>query len=304
NGVFSYNGMLYRGHLMIRKDADNLLLPINKLLMEDYLKGVVPAEIGKLKKNMIEASKAQAVAARTYAFAHLRKHEDMGYDLECTVQDQVYRGYLLEDSLTNEAIESTKGIVAYYKNSPIDAKYHSTCGGHTSSNEDEWGGPPAPYLRGRFDGEGCLFKRVYCSQSKHYKWSYEYDRDDFYEMVSGNYSLMKKVNVKAANIFVSKQDKYKRIVELTIEDSSGKKYKVRGLDIRRLFTFEEHLGGMLKSRNFTLDHKKGKIIINGGGFGHGVGMCQYGAMEMAKSGKNYKQILNHYYKGIQLKRIY
>jgi stage II sporulation protein D len=106
------------------------------------------------------------------------------------------------------------------------------------------------------------------------------------------------------SLFVSKKDKYKRVIELTIKDKSGKKYSVKGLDIRKLFTFEEHLGGMLKSRYFEIKEDGGKIVVNGGGFGHGVGMCQYGAMEMAASGKNYKQILTHYYKGIQLKRVY
>ncbi len=303
-GLFSFNGMIYRGSLMLKKDADELLLPINRLSIEDYLKGVVPAEIGKLDKKKIEASKAQAVAARTYAFAHLNRHSDMGYDLECTVQDQVYRGYLLEDSITNRAIDETRGIVALYKNVPIDAKYHSTCGGYTSDNENEWVGSPAPYLRGGFDGEGCFFKRVYCSKSKHYKWAYEYNKKDFYDMVSKNYSSLKKVSVEAVSVYVSKKDKYKRVIELTIKDKSGKKYSVKGLDIRKLFTFEEHLGGMLKSRYFEIKEDGGKIVVNGGGFGHGVGMCQYGAMEMAASGKNYKQILTHYYKGIQLKRVY
>ena len=304
NGMFTYNGMIYRGVLIIRKDADQLLLAVNKLSMEDYLKGVVPAEIGKLNKKMIEASKAQAVAARTYAFAHLNKHSDMGYDMECTVQDQVYRGYLLEDSITNRAIDETRGIVALYKNAPIDAKYHSTCGGYTSDNENEWSGSPAPYLRGGFDGEGCMMRKVYCSKSKHYKWVYEYSKDDFYAMVSNNFSNLKKVKIDAVDAYISKKDKYKRAVEMTIADKGGKKYTVRGLDIRKLFTFEEHLGGMLKSRKFTIEQKGGKIIISGSGFGHGVGMCQYGAMEMANTGKNYKQILNHYYKGIQLKRVY
>jgi len=303
-GMFTYNGMIYRGKLIVKKDADEFLLAINQLSMEDYLKGVVPAEIGKLNIKMIEASKAQAIAARTYAFAHLRKHSDMGYDIECTVQDQVYMGYFLEDSMTNRAIEETKGIIAFYKNLPIDAKYHSTCGGYTSNNENEWGGEPVPYLRGTFDGEGCLFKKVYCSKSKHYKWSYEYSKDDFYNMISRNYSNLKKNNIKAVDVYVSKRDKYKRVVEMTIKDKSGNKYTVKGFDIRKMFTFEEHLGGILKSRNFTIDRKGKKIIINGGGYGHGVGMCQYGAMEMANSGKNYKQILTHYYKGIQLKKIY
>lgn len=307
NGFLIYKGMVYRGEIIFIRDVDNFILPINRLYMEDYLKGVVPAEIGKLDKKRIEALKAQAVAARTYAYSRLNKNYDMGYDLESTVQDQVYRGVLVEDSLVNIAVEMTKGVVAFYRGVPIDAKYHSTCGGYTSDNEDEWGGAPLPYLRSVVDApKNCIFGygKPYCFQSKHFNWGYQFKKEYFYKMISNNASNILKKNLNIVKFKIKKYDKHKRVVEVEIIDKSGEKFIVKGLKIRKLITFEEHQGEFLKSRMFNFEERDGKIFIYGKGFGHGVGMCQYGAMEMASQGKSYKEILKHYYRGIELKKLY
>lgn len=307
DGFLIYKGMVYRGEIIFIKDVDNFILPINRLYMEDYLKGVVPAEIGKLDKKRIEALKAQAVAARTYAFGRLNKNYDMGYDLESTVQDQVYRGVLVEDSLVNSAIEMTRGIVALYNGFPIDAKYHSTCGGFTSNNEDEWGGAPSPYLRSVADAQkNCLFGygKPYCYKSKHFNWGYQFEKDYFYKMVSKNASSIFKRDLQIIKFSIKKYDKHKRVLEVELIDVYGEKYTLKGLNIRKLITFEEHQGGFLKSRLFDFEEKNDKIFIYGKGYGHGVGMCQYGAMEMANQGKNYREILKHYYRGIELKKLY
>lgn len=307
DGYLIYKGMVYRGEIIFIKDVDNFTLPINRLYMEDYLKGVVPAEIGKLDKKRIEALKAQSVAARTYAYSRLNKNYDMGYDLESTVQDQVYRGVLVEDSLVNIAIEMTKGVVALYKGVPIDAKYHSTCGGYTSNNEDEWNVNPSLYLRSVVDApKNCIFGygKPYCSQSKHFNWGYQFEREYFYMMISNNASTIFKKELNIVNFKIKKYDKHKRVVEVELVDKSGEKFLVKGLNIRKLITFEEYQGGFLKSRMFNFEEKDGKIFIYGKGFGHGVGMCQYGAMEMANQGKSYKEILKHYYRGIELKKLY
>ncbi|MEO0281019.1 MAG: SpoIID/LytB domain-containing protein [candidate division WOR-3 bacterium] len=307
NGFLIYKGMVYRGEIFLIKDVDNFILPINRLYMEDYLKGVVPAEIGKLDKKRIEALKAQAVAARTYAFGRLNKNYDMGYDLESSVQDQVYRGVLVEDSLVNLAIEMTRGIVAVYKGFPIDAKYHSTCGGFTSNNEDEWGGTPSPYLRSVVDAQkSCLFGygKPYCYKSKHSNWGYQFEKDYFYRMVSKNASSIFKKDLQITKFSIKKYDKHKRVVEVELLDIYGERYAVKGLSIRKLITFDEYQGGFLKSRMFDFEEKNDKIFIYGKGYGHGVGMCQYGAMEMANQGKNYREILKHYYRGIELKKLY
>ncbi len=134
-GVVVVNGRKYRGNFEIRKTGERLWV-INILNIEDYLKGVVPCEIGKVSKNLVEVAKAQAVAARTYACAHLNQYQNLGFDLYATIQDQVYKGIGCENELTNRAIEKTKGLILTYKNRPIEAKYHSTCGGKTADFND------------------------------------------------------------------------------------------------------------------------------------------------------------------------
>ncbi len=302
-----YEGMVYRGQIQIIKDVDGFILPINIVYLEDYLKGVVPSEIGKLDKKRFEALKAQAVAARTYAIKNLNRYYDMGYDLESTISDQVYRGVLVEDTLVNLAVEFTKGEIITYKDKPIEAKYHSTCGGYTSNNEDEWGGTPQPYLRSVKDSPGgCLWisSKPYCKDSKHFLWTYQFERGTFYKIVSKNASNIFNADLDVVKFKINKKDKHKRVVEVELKTKDGKKYYVKGLNIRKLITFEEYYGGFLKSRLFEIKEDKEKIVISGKGFGHGVGMCQYGAMEMAKRGKNYKEILKHYYRGTKLKKLY
>ncbi len=299
------NNVPFRGEIHIIKDADNYLLIVNYLPIEEYLKGVVPAEIGRLDIELIEALKAQAIAARTYTISHLKKRYDMGYDMECTIADQVYKGVFAEYHITNIAIKETKGIVALYNGIPIDAKYHSTCGGHTSDNENAWGGDPVPYLRGVYDGGGCLFNRYhYCDDSKHYNWKHVFKRSDFFTLVNRNISNMKGKTIKIKKIYVKKRDNNGRVNLLIAVDTNGKHWNLTGLDIRRIFRGVNAPGNFLRSRYFKIIFRFNTITIEGKGFGHGVGMCQYGAMDMARKGKKYDAILKHYYRGIELKKLY
>ncbi len=299
------NSKPYRGEIWVIKDADNYLLVLNVIAIEDYLKGVVPSEIGMLKMELIEASKAQAVAARTYAISHINSKYDMGYDMECTVADQVYKGVDAEWEITNIAIEETRGIVAMSNGVPIDAKYHSTCGGATSNNEYEWGGNPVSYLRGTKDSGGCLFNTYdYCDNSPHYNWKHVFKRSTFFSLVSRNLSQMKGCDVNASKVYIGNKDRFGRINRLIVEDNRGKKWILTGFDIRKVFEGVDAPGGFLRSRYFTIIYKFNTVVIEGKGFGHGVGMCQYGAMDMARKGKKFEDILKHYYRGIQLKKLY
>lgn len=299
------NNKPYRGEIWVIKDADNYLLVINVIGMEDYLKGVVPSEIGKLNENLIEASKAQAVAARTYAYSHINAHYDMGYDMECTVADQVYNGVYAEWEITNKAIECTAGVIATYNGIPIDAKYHSTCGGHTGNNEYAWGGSPVGYLRGVKDGSGCLFSRYdYCDNSPHYNWKHVFKRSDFFKLTSSNLSAMKGQDIQVKKVYVSKKERSGRIITLTMVDSKNRKWDLSGFEIRKVFEGVDAPGGFLRSRYFTITYKFTTVVLEGHGFGHGIGMCQYGAMDMARRGKKYQDILKHYYRGIKLEKLY
>ena len=137
----------YRGILEVRPAEAGRITVVNTVHLEDYLRGVVPNELSPQAFPRIEALKAQAVAARTYALAHIGDYASKGYDLCATPSCQVYRGAQSELPLTDRAVEETRGIVATWRGRPINAYYTSTCGGHT-----EDGGPifddHAPYLRG------------------------------------------------------------------------------------------------------------------------------------------------------------
>lgn len=305
SGHLNLNGVPYRGEIWVIKDADNYLLAINYINMEDYLRGVVPAEIGALDKSRIEACKAQAVAARTYALSHIGMHYDMGYDLECTVSDQVYKGIRIEHPVTDLAVLQTAGMIAMYKGRPIEAKYHSTCGGYTSANEYAWGGTPLPYLRSIKDGGGCLFwQYYYCGQSPHFDWEHKFRKNDFYRLLSINLSRIEGKDITVKRIRVGKRDSGGRVIALYLYDNRSQRHTVSGLNIRKIFSGVNAPGNFLRSRAFDIETGWSYVVIKGSGFGHGVGMCQYGAMEMAARGKSYSDILKHYYRGIELRRLY
>ena len=139
-------GRRYRGRFLLRGRGGRAQV-VNQLGLEAYLRGVVPAEMSPLQFPELEALKAQAVAARTYAVAHRGDHDDDGWDLCATPACQVYAGAGAEHALTDRAVAETAGLVAVYQGQPIDAMYTSTCGGRTEAVEDLFSGGPRPYLR-------------------------------------------------------------------------------------------------------------------------------------------------------------
>ena len=141
------DGRRYHGRLRVRVAGDEVLV-INQLNLESYLKGVVPAEMGPTQFPQLDALKAQAVAARTYAIAHLGDVEAEGYDLCATPACQVYAGADAQHPLSDRAVEETAGLIAAYEGAPIDAMYTSTCGGHTEDAGLLFSGRAQPYLRG------------------------------------------------------------------------------------------------------------------------------------------------------------
>jgi stage II sporulation protein D len=143
----------YRGRLRVLVSPRGLLNVVNEVGIEDYLKGVVPAEMGPKRFDEIEALKAQAVAARTYALANRGSFAPEGYDLCATPKCQVYAGVDAEDPLSNAAVEATRGLIATYGGQPIQAYFTSTCGGHTEDGGEVFSTAGAPYLKGVVCGE-------------------------------------------------------------------------------------------------------------------------------------------------------
>ena len=159
------NGRSYRGLFQL-KNTDRGLALINILNLEDYLKGVVPLEMSPNTFNALEALKAQAVAARTYALKNLGRNSRLGFDLTDTQSSQVYGGLSAEHPLSNRAVEETAGEVIVYKNQLINALYTSTCGGQTEDAEKIFSGQPVPYL-----------KSVSCTHEKQPEWRLQTTRD-------------------------------------------------------------------------------------------------------------------------------
>jgi stage II sporulation protein D len=142
----AYNGRNYRGIFVIEPNRKGVVL-VNILNLDQYLKGVVPSELSPYQYGEIEALKAQAVAARTYALRNLGQNSDLGFDLVSTPDSQFYGGMSAEHDLSNQAVEETSGDVALYDGKLINALYTSTCGGMTEDVENVFEGQSQPYLR-------------------------------------------------------------------------------------------------------------------------------------------------------------
>jgi stage II sporulation protein D len=296
DGKVYVNDRDYRGSVEVRKIDGNLWV-INILDFESYLKGVVPCEIGGISERQLEAAKAQAVAARTYARAHIGQYSELGFDLYATVQDQVYKGISCERVLTSKAVESTAGEVLFYGNQPIEAKYHSTCGGRTADFSDAWSGVSPPYLRSVV----CR----YCTKSPHYEWRKVMAKGDFFAHIRNRLSRIN-ITLERGELIhsfrITRSRRSHRIKELFLTTNINE-YKIPNYRIRTLFGEPGDPGGLLKSNYVYVRTEGDKVIIEGRGFGHGVGMCQFGAIEMANQGKNYRQILYHYYQGTRIRKV-
>ncbi|TFH65741.1 MAG: SpoIID/LytB domain-containing protein [Candidatus Zixiibacteriota bacterium] len=278
---------------------------VNVLNIEDYLRGVLQPEIGNRTEDEFEAVKAQAVAARTYAFITKDKYPDREYDLINDIGDQVYTGIAGEQDITNRAAEATRGEVLMYGDDLIDAYYHSTCGGRTDNIEEIWDKGMRPYLVGVADSG-------YCRWSKFFDWNELYPTAEFLDHVR---DYFKTVNGDAGKIG-------KRLIEATISDrTTGGRVKAiqlttdRGSVVLRKdqirWAFGRHdKSGILPSTNFAIslgrdeDGVVQQVHIIGCGYGHGIGMCQCGAIGMARVGYTYQQILTHFYTGVRIRKLY
>jgi stage II sporulation protein D len=288
----------YNGEFIVTANG-NKLNAINVIDIEDYLRGVVPYEIGKLDESKFEALKAQAVAARTYAYKHFGSRVAQGFDVYADTRDQVYKGLHSATELTDKAVRETEGVVMTYNGEFITAYYHSTCGGETEGVVT-WGRPDHPYLKNKPDlrPDGT----PWCRESNYTEWTREFTEDELRDLFQINAKEAKASvpsfsSIKSMHI----QDTLKsgRIHTLVIETNNGS-FTAKADKIRWLFK----RGGTILPSSFFRIHKSGNDwILKGKGFGHGVGLCQMGARARAQAGQSYIQILTHYYPGITLEKF-
>ncbi|HEY9677305.1 MAG TPA: SpoIID/LytB domain-containing protein [Drouetiella sp.] len=278
NQVVVVNGKLYRGALWLKpclQDAasdSNGITAINIVDLEDYLLSVLPSEMPASWP--LEALKAQAVAARSYAIANIGKHSRDGYDLRATVDDQVYLGVTQENPRSNRAVAETEGIILKHEGRPVSAFFHSTSGGSTEVAEYVWG-KPVPYLRMVPD---------YDDMSPHFAWNRKVAVMDLQRAVCpelGSLSSFQIVSRTPSN----------RVKDVMATGVNGSKTISSDL-LRKAFK--------LPSTNFNVVCKDGNFEFLGRGSGHGLGLSQWGARALAEHGYNAAQILTYYYKDVSV----
>lgn len=302
----------YWGAVYVTLDHDGSLLAANAVPEDKLLAGLVPAEMYPDAPQA--ALEAQAIAARTELLQKIGRRNLTDPFLLCSTQQcQVYAGAGKEDPRTTKAVEATRGIVMLRDGGGmVDVRYSASCGGHTEDNEAIWGGAPDPSLRGRVDDPKAAMSKVtddnidafldggkdaWCNQGKlaktRFRWTEKFRADDLTARVSVEYPEIGRIKA----ISPKQRGVSGRIGVLTIKGDKASVDVTGDLHIRRL------LGG-LKSTLFEVSREGDSFVFRGAGFGHGVGMCQMGAIGMAGAGKSHEKILGHYYRGTHLHRLY
>lgn len=295
----------YRGSVIFAPEKGGTFTVVNYLSVEDYLCGVVPFEIGKRKAVDREAVKAQAIAARTYTYKKIVARMDATFDMYATVKDQVYGGVTAEYPLSNLAISMTQNEVMVYKNNLIYAYYHSTCGGMTARIEDVWGWGAQPYLVSIKDCDKN--GRSYCSISNYYTWNESWKTSTLSSIMQrfSRQAFPNKPFLKGSlkNIRVLKKYSCGRISVCEM-NTSNNTYIYGNDKIRFLMRRNSADYPILRSANFSVLKVNSKQIrISGRGYGHGIGMCQMGALGRARAGQTCKEILSAYYTGVDIVKV-
>ncbi len=283
--AFAVKGNQYRGVIKAIASPSGVTL-VNQVSMEDYLKGVVPCEI--VPSWQMDAIKAQAVAARTYAMFHKNGYRSAGYDVTDDTRTQVYRGVSAETEATNRAVMETAGEVVTYGGSPIDAVFHASGGGYTENCENVWGSA-VPYLKGVPEDKYAT------------PWKKTISLSSFMKMA--DVGKLKGIKLSALHIGEAHKTSDRgisgRVKTVTLVGSKGNRV-VSGDRLQQIYD--------LNSTLFDLSVSGNQLVITGYGYGHGLGLSQWGAEAMAEKHGGakdyYKTILTHYFTGTKVEKIY
>ncbi len=272
SGKIYIKGNFYEGDLRILKDKNGLHV-INSIPFDNYIAAAVEAEIDKEWE--LEALKAQAVISRTYAMFYKNRNTNSNYHLSSSILHTLYNDNI--DPLITYAVKATKDEVLTYYNYPIKALYHDTCEGNTELPEEVWK-ESYPYL-----------KSVSCNSrnAPYENWQRKFTLQEIAKSLEVSdissieiYSYTLTGRVKTLLLSVNADDANNYTKEITATE------------------LRERLGpNELPSTAFSISTQKDNILFTGNGHGHGVGLSMWGALEMARQGRNYKEILSHYYPG-------
>lgn len=297
----------YRGRIELTRD-DRGITVVDRLGIENYLAGVLSAEMGRRDSTDTEALRAQAVVSRTFAVRNLGKRHTEGFDLYASVSDQVYGGIGSETPVAWEAVRRTSGQVLTWQGALIDAFFHSTCGGRTADGTEVYVGADRPYLKSvpDVDSNG----QAYCRISPRFQWRQEWSRDMLLSILRK--TLVDEGLVPAGTVTDVRSV---RVVSRTVSDRAervdidvgSRVVTVAGPDIRQVL--RPSPDALLRSTRFSLteQYEGGRLVglvADGGGAGHGVGFCQWGAVGRARAGQSYPEILQAYFPGTEIQRLY
>lgn len=263
----------YRGRTRLLPQGKGITA-VNLVDLESYLYSVVGSEAFPTWPQ--DALKAQSVAARTYALHTIAKSSNRFYDLDTTTSTQVYKGLEKEFDTTHEAVDGTAGQILTYNGKAILAAFHSSSGGHTENVEDVWVSA-LPYLRGVVD---------YDQQSPVFQWTKTFTPLQLGKLIGGVGS------VRA--LIPERTTPQGRIVSLKVVGSSGTK-RIKGTQLRKALD--------LRSTLFTASLEGSSFVISGRGYGHGLGLSQWGSQYLAEQGVSYRDILSHYYQNATLSQL-
>ncbi len=266
------NGTPVHGDVVVLPSEKAGLTVVNVLPLEEYLVGVLGGEMPRSFPS--EALKAQAVAARTYALNKKLEQYGQPYHLGASVLSQVYKGLAADDPRTREAVRETAGLVLTWQLQPIEAYFHASCGGRTESGFEALN-RDLPYLR----SVECP-----CGKLPTSRWTLALSAKELKQLGGG----------KPGAVAVQGRSPTGRAKRVTLG--------VRSVDA---VTFRERVGyGRLKSLDFEVEPAKDGVVVEGHGFGHGAGLCQWGARVQAERGWDFRRILGHYYPGTELQTLY
>lgn len=306
-GLLRVNGRNYRGTLTLSV-TDSGITAVNELPLEDYLPGVVGAEMGSRPPGDREALEAQAIVSRTYALRNRGRWASQGFDYQAGVSDQVYAGASGENLGAVDAVRQTAGLIVTWNGQPIDAFFFSTCGGRTELGSEVFRGANVAYLHSVSDlaPDGS----AYCSISPRFHWRQEFSgqslRDALRRYLPAAAGIRAERVSRVGDIRVTARTASGRVRTLAVDLPDGA-VSIPGPAVRRVL--RDPAGDILRSTLITLHATRAggqvtRLEVDGAGAGHGVGFCQWGAVGRARAGQQHAEIIAAYFPGTRIERAY
>jgi stage II sporulation protein D len=292
--AFFWNGQPVAWPLTILPEADSALLAVLELPLEEYLIGVLAKEMGNAGEAELEALKAQAVAARGFAYLKIGKRPELGYDLESDVSHQAFDPSAPVSPAVRKAVEKTRGLVLTCGGKLYAPNYHSTCGGRTALPSEAWGTADSlfPWARS--------VKCEHCRISPRFRWNVVLASGELARRALG----LADTTIPITDVRIEARSPSGRVQRLRISSQAGDTVLFR--DRIRFQSADNALSSTWFDVSCRRDDlgNVASVELNGRGFGHGVGMCQWGAMGMAREGKKYKKILKKFYHNSVICKVY